>query len=109
MRAVQGEGLYSTVSAIRNHQARFLASDIDEKTVRRIEFAVAVTGPANLIQKFPVGGKTEHMVRAVAIADVEISVGGKRHICGNEIDRMFRVGGIFARISVGPKRIPAQS
>src|SRR5580693_275411 len=47
-------------------------------------------------------------MRTVAVADVEVTVRGKRDIGGDKINRTLTVGGIFSWIAVSPKRLAAR-
>src|SRR5258707_1596371 len=108
MGAVQRKGLHAPVPAIRNHKNGILAARIHEEAVRRVEFGVTVARPPHFSEEFSIGRKSQHMVRAIAIAYIEISIWSEGDVGGNKINGPRRIGKAFTRIAVGPKRFALQ-
>lgn len=80
MSAVQREGLYTPIPAVCYHQARLFTAWIHEETVRCVKLAVAVSRAADFAEKLSSGGESKHMMGAIPVANVKISVRGKRYV-----------------------------
>src|SRR5690348_3820755 len=93
VRAVQTKRLHAPVPAIRDYKGGLLTARIDKQAVRGVEFSVGVTRPPDFSEEFSFGGKSQHVVRAVAIPDIEIAVGSEGDVGGNKIDGTRCIGG----------------
>src|SRR5438552_518651 len=76
--------------------------------MRRIKFTVTVAGFAYLAQEIAGARETEHVVRAVAIADEKITIRREGNICRHEINGPLCIGRIFARITMRPNRFSVE-
>src|SRR5581483_351295 len=102
MLAVECERLNAAVSAVGDDQQRRFSPKVDPLAVGIVQFAVALAWLADLPQELSSERKAEHVVRAVAIADIEVAIRGEGNIGRHEIDRTLRVIRVFPRISVHP-------
>src|SRR5208282_2821107 len=86
----------------------FFAARINPQAVRRIELSVSMARPANFAQKLAAQRKAKHVMRAVSIANIEITIGSEGDIRRDKIDRTFGIGRIFARIAMRPDSLSVQ-
>ena len=108
MNAVKREGLNAAVSAVGDHQQWLLSARIDPLPVGIVEFRICMSRPGNFAEKRSLHREAQHMIRTVAIPNVEIAVGCKRNVCRHEVDWMLGIVRIFFGISVHPDFFAAQ-
>src|SRR5439155_15824089 len=108
MGAVQRKCLHAPVPAIGNHKNGMLTAGIHEEPVRRVEFGVTVARPPHFSEEFSIGRESQHMVRAIAITYIKISVWSEGDVGGNKINGPRFIGRVFTRIAVGPKGFALQ-
>ena len=108
VRAVKGEGLNPSVSAVGHGQDRRLSPGVNPKPVGSLEFSVALSWFADLGEKFSVQGVAQYVAGAVTIADVKVTIGRERNIGRYEVNRPRALVGIFPRIAMDPDFFPGK-
>src|SRR5712692_7716731 len=102
MNAVKCESLDAAVSAVSHNEHWRRSPWVHPLSMWVVQLTIAVSGLADLPEEFSGKRKPQHVVRAVAIAHVKITIQSECDIRGHEVDRPLHIVRVFSGIAMHP-------